>query len=313
MKITQFWGRAISFLHILFWLEPANRVSARPLSERDTSTSLGDIQSGWVTNSTSDNSSYREQQMQLKKREKKVMKKHSQARKALHPLLILFSSLLFTQQSVAQDLNIAKQAHLNIAEQARVRQAVRDSITSTSSYNGIARIPRHELYMMLFAEILMVPESAHGFTSEDWEIITSLPSHSDRRFRAITDQEMEDFCSFVETEKRSSVAAALEVATFYEKAKNITDDLLGRHYDAVVAKLSKQGQEALRQRVQSMNDRMELVHTDIDVNILAQSAPEYTIRMLKSGCVRTKAFRNTSPPEPLLLSEELVRNVNFGQ
>ncbi len=94
--------------------------------------------------------------------------------------------------------------------------------------------------MMLFAEILVAPESAPGFTSEDWEIITSLPSHSDRRFRAMTDREMETFCRFVETEKRTSVEAAVEVATYYNKAKTATDELLGRHYDAVVEALSEQ-------------------------------------------------------------------------
>ena len=218
-------------------------------------------------------------------------------------LIIVLAGFLLTQQGAAQDLNAA--------EQAQIRQAVRESISSISSYNGIEGIPIRELYMMLFAEILIAPEDAYGFTSEDWEIISSLPSHSDRRFRAITDQEIETFCRFVETEKRETVAAAIEVAAYYEKAKTATDQLLDRHYEAVIASLSEQGQAALQQRVKSMNERMELVHTDINVRSIAQSAPAYSIRMLKSGCTSIKAQRAADPAGSLLLSEKLIRNANI--
>ena len=233
-----------------------------------------------------------------------TMNTHLPAIKALRCFLLVFAGWLFAPLSAAQDLNAA--------EKARVRQAIGDSVTSISSYNGVAEMPRHELYLSLFTEILIAPESAHGFTSADWEIIANLPSHSDRRFRAVTDKEMETFCNFVQSEKRASVAAAVEIAAHYEKAKEATDELLGRHYDEVIAALSERGRAALRQRVESMNDRMELVHTNIDVRILAQSAPEYTIRMLKSGCVRTQAAYDANPARSVLLSEELLRNANIG-
>lgn len=236
--------------------------------------------------------------------------------------LLLSKFLLLSQIAVAQDSGqLAGQGNgseLNTAEQSHLLQTVRESISSKSSANGIKNIPDHELYMMIFAEILISPGSAYGFTSADWEIIANLPSHQDVRFRAVTDKEMRKFCTFVETEKRETVSAALEVADQYEKAKNATDQLLSQHYETIIASLSEQGRATLKQRIETVNDRMELVHTNIDVRNIAQSAPAYTIRMLKSGCMAITAERNAQGqdaaqlPGTLLLSEELIQNANIN-
>lgn len=230
---------------------------------------------------------------------------HSYALAAAQFLVItIFSLQPLTEQASAQELSAV--------EQARIQQIFKESMTSRSSHNGVSGIPKHELYMTVFAEILIAPEDAYGFTSEDWEIIASLPSHSDRRFRAVTDNLMGNFCNFVKTETRANVAAAIEVAGYYERAKSATDSLLSDHYDDVIASLSDRGREALRRRVENMDDRMEIVHTDIDIANLARSAPAYAIRMLKSGCERTISVRDSNPAQTLLLSEELVRNLTIA-
>ncbi len=221
-------------------------------------------------------------------------------------LVTFVASLLCVQSVLAQDSSIA--------EQALIRQAINESVVSTySTSTGSDGIPAHELYKALFTEILISPGDAHGFTESDWDIIVNLPSHSDQRFLAVTNQHMQNFCEFVKTETRSNLAAAIEISDHYEQAKKATDDLFNSHYESVLASLSPQGRETMQHRIETMNERMEMVHTNIDVRTLAQSAPAYAIQTLKSGCERTMRMHNNSVNRigPLLLSEELIRNTNI--
>lgn len=217
-----------------------------------------------------------------------------------------FASMLCIQSISAQDTSIA--------EQALIRQAINESVVSTySTSSGIDGIPAHQLYKALFTEILISPGDAQGFTENDWDIIINLPSHSDQKFLTVTDQHMQNFCEFVKTETRTDLAAANEISHRFEQVKKATDDLFNEHYRSVLAALSPKGRAAMRHRIETMNERMEMVHTNIDVRTLAQSAPEYAIQTLKSGCERMmKTYNNPGNHRgQLLLSEELIRNANF--
>ena len=56
---------------------------------------------------------------------------------------------------------------LSTTEQAQLLQTVQESISSKSTNNGVNGIPKHELYMSIFAEILISPQDVYGFTSDD--------------------------------------------------------------------------------------------------------------------------------------------------
>ena len=129
---------------------------------------------------------------------------------------------------------------------------------------------------------------------------------------------MKSFCDFVQTEKRDTSAAALDIATRYEKAKKATEDLFNNHYENVIASFSDQGKAALLQRIKTISMRMEIVYTNIDVKYIAQSSPSYLIRTLKTSCksmvaqLEAEPIDNAQIASSILLSQELIWNTGIG-
>lgn len=181
-----------------------------------------------------------------------------------------------------------------------------NSISATSrTYDGLERIPKSIVYMVIFREIQDQLFHEVNFSAKDRQIIQSLPSHNIAKFAAPDLMRQTSLCqSWDVTKKDGSTENIQSTAVAYEENRLKREDELTKHYEEIISSLSNEGKARVLDKLEALVGTDKLTFSTIDLVGLSAAVPNLGRQILDTSCDQLMIRAQKLPPERELLSQE---------
>jgi hypothetical protein len=228
---------------------------------------------------------------------------------------IIFISVLLlfniTLTEIAHSQNILLQAEEN--ESITLRQidlgqfqnALRDATTSYSSKEDLDRIPPHSLYNVVFVRILS-NESVYRqvFSQVDWELIESLPTHSDASILMPQLSSMKSTCFALSGDSKLDLRFEQSLRLFVETAQQ-SDVILDNHYSQAYEGMSESGRKIFDSIKEEFRGTNNLVFSTTDFGVAARKFPETAKELMAARCQEINELDTNSFVENRTLKDDV--------
>lgn len=151
---------------------------------------------------------------------------------------------------------------------------------------GLESIPKPMIYRSAFLSLLLNAAYVRSdFTDDDWEIITSLPEHTDRQFIEISHANLQATCALVKNMGRGNAKSAVRnLAILAKETESRNMQNLENHYGIVMDKLSEQGRNRVETQISILPSISTFSWSEMDLVGLTDDVPEYVEDVLLGAC-----------------------------